>query len=352
MPSLKKIPLCLLAAFCLHWLLGMAFKNSLVLHRYDPVLQKSVMLPGSTHQHTSEGIAVTTSYAHSIVGYEHIDANASCIAIFGDSYVESFQVSDSFKMGDIVTQECAERYHNGIIGLNIGASGRSIADYYHDIPKYEQLYHVMYIVILLGSMDDVLPDSAASQYDRFVSEPDFSFVKSDRAPRFETFKNTLAAFRLDFLWGILRDGLMQRRWDFPFLYQSKAASQTPPPATGLRDTAFYTRAWDYLLTHLKRQTSKPILFVYCPTIPSISGNAVSYKDPDQSLASAFAAACREHGLTFLNLGDAFIASYVRSGTLPRGFSNSRPGFGHLNESGHRIAAEAILDELTRVGIIP
>ena len=63
---------------------------------------------------------------------------------------------------------------------------------------------------------------------------------------------------------------------------------------------------------------------------------------------AFAAACADAGIPFVDLSDAFLRAYAERRVLPHGFANTALGVGHLNAEGSRMMAEAlaaaILDE--------
>lgn len=41
------------------------------------------------------------------------------------------------------------------------------------------------------------------------------------------------------------------------------------------------------------------------------------------------------------MGDAFLKEYEASYEVPYGFSNTSPGTGHLNRTGHRLVAEEL-----------
>ena len=61
----------------------------------------------------------------------------------------------------------------------------------------------------------------------------------------------------------------------------------------------------------------------------------------------FRGACEENNIKIIDLGDSFIEEFTSTGKLPYGFANTTPGNGHLNETGHRIAANAILSYLKK-----
>ena len=51
--------------------------------------------------------------------------------------------------------------------------------------------------------------------------------------------------------------------------------------------------------------------------------------------------CTEKGIVFINMADSFIEHYLKESELPHGFSNTVPGSGHLNETGHYLIAQKV-----------
>jgi hypothetical protein len=62
---------------------------------------------------------------------------------------------------------------------------------------------------------------------------------------------------------------------------------------------------------------------------------------DKNKLRDFERFCNEHGITFIDMADDFIAAYDREKIVPYGFSNTLPGEGHLNKYGHKIIAERL-----------
>lgn len=98
-----------------------------------------------------------------------------------------------------------------------------------------------------------------------------------------------------------------------------------------------------MLQDLIQQSDAPLLVVYAPRVPSLKNNQVITEDSYYELMADFANACRAEGVAFKNLAAEFVALYESEKILVRGFPNSRPGQGHLNQYGHRIAGQAIAD---------
>lgn len=55
----------------------------------------------------------------------------------------------------------------------------------------------------------------------------------------------------------------------------------------------------------------------------------------------FAQLCMENGISYLNMSEEYRKYYSEKKIVPYGFSNTRPGHGHLNNDGHKMVADAL-----------
>jgi hypothetical protein len=77
-----------------------------------------------------------------------------------------------------------------------------------------------------------------------------------------------------------------------------------------------------------------------------NGDMISVTDKNK--LRDFERLCEDHGITFIDMSDDFIAAYNNEKIVPYGFSNTIPGEGHLNKYGHEIIAERLsrtIDEM-------
>lgn len=61
----------------------------------------------------------------------------------------------------------------------------------------------------------------------------------------------------------------------------------------------------------------------------------------------FKSVCDKYGVTFVDMYEPFKENYERTTNLPHGFSNSRIGRGHLNETGHGLIADKLFGTLCK-----
>ena len=343
--NMKKWILSLIASSMFAWAVSYCSLDSVSLKSFDEAVNRFTLEPDTVVRMRSEGWANSHIGPHGTTGMFPANLKARpIIAIWGDSYIESFQVSDAEKAGTILTTLCTQKGNCDHIGMNIGMSGQSIADYYFSIPGYEFVFGTIgHHYIVLGSIMDVLPDQSG-RIGRFISAPEFSLKKIPFKQGPYQLKSLCYTFRLDFLWKLTRK---LSKLDFSEMLPKIG----PKQKEGTDDHSIlpvdHIAAWDFLLPKISDITQKSLTFVYCPTIPVITASGIELKNPKEALARTFERMCHKYGLGFIDIGDDFIRHYQRTGTFPRGFFNSQPSKGHMNAQGHRLLAEAIFKQINR-----
>ena len=66
-------------------------------------------------------------------------------------------------------------------------------------------------------------------------------------------------------------------------------------------------------------------------------------ETDETYKKAFKACCEANGIKVIDVSSNMIAEYKESYQFSYGFSNSAPGEGHMNKTGHRIVAETVYE---------
>lgn len=90
---------------------------------------------------------------------------------------------------------------------------------------------------------------------------------------------------------------------------------------------------------------KLIIFYNCTIEIDEQGNVSERKDIED--VNDFGEICKNNNVIFVDMYDAFKDNYIETYKLPRGFSNSKAGTGHLNEEGHRVISEKIFDVISK-----
>ncbi len=314
--------------------------DSLYCHEYDPVLKKYVYASGTTHINRSEGWASTWIGKYNTFAVRDIEKNSSIkVAIWGNSEVEGFQVPDSCKMAQQATQFFQKRGVNEL-AFAVAHSGNRLADYYFDIPKYEHILSniISHYIIICDLRVDALPNDTGNR-SKFLYESGFLLTESDCKPPQQEIIHFLSKYKLrivSYMYGRLTD-MASNFFKNQFHQSNPISDNNEPTPYNKKD------AWKFILRQLRRQTQVPLTIVYCPYVPVIEKGKVILEDPSREDKLVFATLCQEEGVNFIDLTEPFIRLYLQAKEFPRGFSNTTPSIGHLNENGQKVAAMAIFE---------
>lgn len=325
------------------WGLSAVFSNSIVPVEWDDELGLFVLSSGTVSRFRSEGWADTRIGKHglTIAGERVLKGASHKMIIWGDSFAEAVQIDDSRRIANLFNT-----MSTSLQAFTVAGGGRGVADYYFDIPRYEKLAdNIEGHVILIAGLDDVLPGRHVGCHSRFLSDPwrfeASACPPSDLSLRFAPFASR---WKLEFLYALYR-GMK----DYPFRF-------TPGRVADGRDDRRVApmekmgQAWEFLVQSLKAQTSGFITFVYVPPGPFLQDGQVVTSDPEEALKGEFRAICESAGVGFIDMSREYADLYTRDGRLPRGFFNSPPGVGHLNEDGQRLIAERVHEFIEREGL--
>ncbi len=122
------------------------------------------------------------------------------------------------------------------------------------------------------------------------------------------------------------------------LQQAKNPSKKQPI-----DPDEYEKAINQSLSQIRSECDIPIVFIYHPETVLESDGTMSLEY--SKTWEIFKSACINNDIDVIDCGDEFLENYEASHKLPYGFANSTPGTGHLNELGHKILADKIIQYL-------
>ncbi|MCK6574070.1 hypothetical protein L6V77_23570 [Myxococcota bacterium] len=339
-------------AFAVRWLAGLClatllaalltapFTDSVVPYVNDPAVLGLVPVPGHVHRQRAEGWGDSRFGRFGVSVHDDVTAlRGPTVAIWGDSYVEAWQVDDPDKVAAQVTALCGA---DGLTGVGVGQSGRAAADVVFLLPRYEKLFSPEAHYIVLPHLSDVLPDGL-----RFFDDPP-RLVEVPFTAGSLGLRPILERFHLQLFWRAARTAVNGADGNRVVRLRPGPVKRPGAGAGGLGGTKYdrpvvlpSDATLEYLLAALDAATERPLVFIYTPAVPRIRANAVETQDQDAAAARHVAALAARRGIGFLDLSAAFVRAYQQTGEFPRGFHNGVPGSGHWNALGHRLVAEAI-----------
>ncbi len=333
------------------------FKNPIGCNRWNPVFQRYVYPEGYTVRWRQEG------YGNSYYGKYGINAidNADMvddlkIVLWGDSYVEALHVSDDKKIAFYLNDMMREDDF-GYLAINLGGAGQQFTHYYYQIQAYEKiLTNVKHHFIIIAGLKDIMPRSIVDTKERsdpvVMMNTSLHFVKGNRPPiDYDQFQKRvwLASLRLQFLKLIYNEIMGSRKEKKKPLWQRVRFSlgpqrvKCPKENVNVAEDKGLSRFWEQLFTEFQTATSNPITIVYVGGGPNIKNNAVFFEDAYADKVKILENVCRKVGFGFMHMHDGFTELFKKSTQLPRGFHNTFPGRGHLNQYGQKAIAKEIFD---------
>ena len=264
------------------WGITAIFTENVFPSRWSEQLGRNIPSAGSTFQGRREGWGESRFGELGLAGTEFDEiATEDKLVIWGDSFVEAFNVDDAKKMhpqlNSILDADRPSRLH----AVGVGESWWSVADYRFRIPDYEAtLGQVRLHVIHLFTLEDVMPDQyPGARVSLFLSEPNLRFEKFDNesheleSPEVaRPLRDTLYNVRLQFFFRLKSKIIRIARFDG---LRFSPGQQQHHPATANAHRAWNrfldpewvnspppVAAWTFVLEELTSATDLPILFVY------------------------------------------------------------------------------------------
>lgn len=329
------------------WLIGYVFCDCIVVMSKDEQLDTWVRHPDYSLRFHSEGWGTSHFAEHGIVGTKQGPAaDDRTVVIWGDSYVEAVHVDDSTKMHNQFNRLWQKKHPDSPLrAYAVGQAGYHMFDYLKLMPKFgDNLGDVQAHVIVLHTPSDLYPPKPG-QLERPVSQQVQAY--SQPKPLAMRWREPWRDLELSALWILVRDSKgVKLRW------QPGAIADAPQPAADPAPWNPEPSYWGDLLTELKQRADAPVTILYLPTVPFLEDGQLIVEDENESLMTKFAEACHEHGIGFVSMRDTLIEAYHKHGRIPRGFANTLPGRGHLNDLGHAVVAHKLTELMEeRVGAV-
>lgn len=303
----------------------------------------AVMRPGAVARHAMEGDGESHWTDHGVRRKELPPDGTPKVLVLGDSFTEALMIDDP----DVFSAQLEARLGpagDGPVVLNVGRSGATAADYLALAGRYRALFDPRWTVIQIR--DDDVTDAAWRPGGQAVLErgPDGAIVG-----RFEPKQPSAAGRLLQALsafvampsYAIVRTRQFLEAWRAePPLFRGASAGPKPVAMPPPRDAYPVEETLDRLAAAFDGH----VTFLWLPDYePERSGGTGSETE------MRVMAACRERGLSCVNLRDAFPAFRARH-EAPYGFPNTAWNVGHLNAAGHRAAGELLAEELSKRGV--
>ncbi|MCA9226748.1 MAG: hypothetical protein KDA47_14095 [Planctomycetales bacterium] len=259
------------------------------------------------------------------------------IVIWGDSLVEALQVDDASKMQNLLTRRAKSSGNDSpfqeAVGLGFGATHG--LDWLILMQRFSpRLGNVQAHVVLLHDISDLDSNSETLFY---LSPEQWRQSQTQRDWPWRARLANVEAGGLYYLMVQANSGQFGNALRFrpgPVAPSAVDGERAFPPA----DWAH--RRW--LLSQMTKSLSAPLILVWVPESPRLVHGKIEFEDrrfPGQ--LERLRRMCDELEIQFVDMQPVFDEHCRTHRELPRGFPNTFPGEGHLNEVGHRLVADRI-----------
>lgn len=318
--------------------IGFIVVNVLCIFFYSPVgwldtpqgVTKGINHPGAVSRLATEGFAKTKIDKYGRKNKD-LPLESSYILVMGSSHVVGEQISDAARLTRLLNVAFKENDKLKVF---------SIAENGCFLPI--QLAHFKYAIEAYPKASAVIIEIPHTDYnpqELVYAKFDSHYDKSQSAEKFYNLS--------------LEDCIkIKVKEYFPLLSRIKQQYNTwkiKNDGSRINDSKIIDNLYIYYqvlstaLAHARADFNGPIVFVYHPQTSIRSDGSLELIYPNTW--DVFKLACKNNNIDVIDLGPAFEKKYYSSHQLPYGFSNTTPGSGHMNEIGHRIAADAILSYL-------
>lgn len=300
------------------------------------------------------------------------------IAVLGDSFTEAQQVPEANTFCALLQPNlgsCPALHGRAVETLNFGSDSYGTGQELMTLRTRVWRYSPDVVVLAFCTGNDVRNDSAVLEGDKcqpFFNLEDGELIPTGDFSNSAVFRAQCAA-RFDSQGSALLNLLGDVRSRLRARYRMRRAAATAPHAVGselgLDDTTYsppatsqWRDAWavaEQEVVEINREVkSHGARFL----LVTLSNGIQVYPDPAvraaymqrMGVADLFypeqrlAALGRREGFEVLNLAPTMQQYADRTHTFLHGFSNTKMGFGHWNEAGHRLAAELIAQRLCAI----
>ncbi len=265
------------------------------------------------------------------------------IAILGDSHTEALQVPRSENFASLLQERLGPNRQI----INLGMGDNSLANYLLIANTIKENFHPD-IVIVQVTAEDFTTDAFNPHKSvrlQVKSEGGFEVVANIGLAPIQKLKQKLSSVPM--MGELLESSFV--KFGFQRLQRLKDSFQVgetvvaSPQEKNVSEPAYNVgEAVHWELSELQK-TFPTLMLVYLPWAPTLDGKKIDLIEDEKFLAvkSVLIQEAARLNIPFVDVTDSFVLDYQHHRTLPRGFGNTRPGFGHLNSRGHDLVAKEI-----------
>lgn len=309
--------LALLEMFCL-WYYNPAQYEWDEYRATDNIRQQNKLTSRAT-----EGIAYSVTDAYGYNNAEIPDENGVSILMMGSSHMEGYNVMQDETIAALLQNMLADANYAGRV-YNIGTSSHTITRNIANLERALQRF---------APKDYVVIETAGV----LITETEIQLALTDGYERLPKTDVGLP----DWISGRALFATLYKQW---MSLKEASADETVEEFVITDEVVELYRAEIGKLLEQAARTAEAygveLIIFYHPHL-SLAADGSAIVSEDMRCRDAFAQACAENGITYVDMTADFLFNYETTRILPHGFINTAPETGHLNVDGNRMIAQAL-----------
>jgi hypothetical protein len=298
-----------------------------------------------------EGYSVTRYVENGEIQSPFTDGTS--VVVLGDSTTKGAEVADSEKYVNLTESILRER------GLkvdlhNLGSAERNIADSVYQAPAVIAAYSPK-IVVVQANLNTFEISFEETRKNHFVLDKDekAQLVHRDETSSVVRHNIVSSSGLLSFIayrWMFVRASM---ETSYPYLFSAEQAAsagpETSPEVQGGRNAKESVKFLAAVRALMDAYPNSKIVFLIISQVPKVpverSQEILWVSNEDELLVDGL---LQMPGVYVVYPNKAFQQQYEQDKVLPRGFFNSPPNLGHLNEYGNEAVAAVLADALEAI----
>lgn len=317
------------------------------LHR-DGGATRGVWMPNSLIIKGDEGRSVSRIDGNGYINENDDLADSGYVLFMGNSQSNGIQVDVDKRYILLLNRKLQEvNMDTKVYAYNVSADGSDFCDLVSGFTAATQEFPDSRAVVLqIGSMDWSLDKLQNCTEQRTFSEEQKGAYMAAHLSNDQKLRHMI---KLCFPFPIyLKEVKMKEtKLDFhdAFWHAETEQEETIEDLKDMDMGEDYKRALEEVLVFLRQNYKGQIIILELPGV-SLRGRG-KLENSNGIRQKLFDRACKENDIIYINMYDRYEREYEARRVLPYGFSNTRPGYGHLNEEGHQMIADTLLPLLEK-----
>ena len=303
-----------------------------------------IYVPNSFIVNSDEGRSISRVDGNGYINARNDLADSGYVIFMGNSQSDGIQVASEKRYISLLnTKFQHDNIDDKVYAYNVSNSGYDFCDLVSGFTAATEEFPNSRAIVLQISINWTLEKMQNCTAQRPFSEEMRGSYIGTHLSKGQKLRHIIKVF---FPFPIyIREKILMIEWDFDNAFWYRGEKTTV--AQNTNDENMWNKYEDCLnevLGFLRQNYSGEIIILELPYISLGGGTLQSTNGVRQEL---FDKLCLKNDITYVNMYDTYHREYKSHHILPYGFSNTRPGYGHLNEAGHQMIADELYPILER-----